>query len=198
MGRPSIDTGSRGVPPGLCERASPRLRLDRGAGCGQGHAANSPTGPLAWSLDINPQAVTSGRVVGTLAARARIRELEEGGQWTRSRGSRQRDRRDERVVGAIVQLATRYGLASRETSWVIVEKREVATSEPAVLRRVPIAIASGWGGSNDRALLDAADDLLGACRPRVLSCPMLSKDCYRREARPSAARRSEANACLIA
>jgi Vault protein inter-alpha-trypsin domain/von Willebrand factor type A domain len=40
--------------------------------------ANSPTGPLAWSLDINPQAVTSGRVVGTLAARARIRELEGG------------------------------------------------------------------------------------------------------------------------
>ncbi len=121
--------------------------------------ANSPTGPLAWSLDINPQAVTSGRLVGTLAARARIREIEEGGQWTRSRGSRQRDRRDERVVGAIVQLATRYGLASRETSWVIVEKREVATSEPAVLRRVPIAIASGWGGSDDGASLDAAFDM---------------------------------------
>jgi Ca-activated chloride channel homolog len=111
--------------------------------------ANSPTGPLVWSLDVEPQAVTSGRLVGTLAARARIRELEEGGQWTRSRGSRQRERRDERVVSAIVQLATRYGLASRETSWVVVEKREVATSEPAELRRVPIAIASGWGGFDD-------------------------------------------------
>jgi hypothetical protein len=120
--------------------------------------ANNPTGPLAWSIDINPQAVTSGRLVGTLAARARIRELEEGGQWNQSRGSRQRDRQDERVVGAIVQLATRYGLASRETSWVIVEKREVATSEPAVLRRVPITIASGWGGFDDRASLGAALD----------------------------------------
>lgn len=111
--------------------------------------ANASTGPLSWSLDIDPAAVTSGRLVGTLAARARIRELEEGGQWTPSRGSRQRDRRDERVVGDILQLATRYGLASRETSWVVVEKREVATTEPALLRRVPIAIASGWGGSDD-------------------------------------------------
>ena len=113
--------------------------------------ANSPTGPLVWSLDVDPQAVTSGRLVGTLAARARIRELEEGGQWTQSRGSRQRERQDERVVSAIVQLAMRYGLASRETSWVVVEKREVATSEPAVLRRVPIAIARGWGGAHDGA-----------------------------------------------
>jgi Ca-activated chloride channel family protein len=113
--------------------------------------ANSPAGPLSWSLDVDPRAVTSGRVVGTLAARARIRELEEEGKWTRSRGSRQRERRDEGVVSAIVQMAMRYGLASRETSWVVVEKREVATNEPAVLRRVPIAIASGWG------VVDGAD-----------------------------------------
>jgi Ca-activated chloride channel family protein len=110
--------------------------------------ANSPAGPLSWSLDVDPRAVTSGRLVGTLAARARLRELEEGGRWTRSRGSRQHERRDEGVVSAIVQLATRYELASRETSWVVVEKRDVATNEPAVLRRVPIAIASGWGGSD--------------------------------------------------
>ena len=110
--------------------------------------ANGPTGPLAWSLDIDPRAVTPGRVVGTLAARARIRELEEGGKWTPSRGSRQRDRQGARVVGTIVQLATQYGLASRETSWVVVEHRDVVTNEPAVLRRVPIAIASGWGGAD--------------------------------------------------
>jgi Ca-activated chloride channel homolog len=110
--------------------------------------ATGPTGPLAWSLDIDPRSVASGRVVGTLAARARIRELEEGGQWTPSRGSRQRDRQDARVVGAIVHLATQYGLASRETSWVVVEHRDVVTNEPAVLRRVPIAIASGWGGTD--------------------------------------------------
>ena len=124
--------------------------------------ANGRTGPLTWSLDVDPQAVTSGRLVGTLAARARIRELEEGGRWRPSRGSRQRERRDERVVTEIVTLAMRYGLASRETSWVVVEKREVATSEPAVLRRVPIAIASGWGGADDRADVCLDQNITGA------------------------------------
>jgi Ca-activated chloride channel family protein len=110
--------------------------------------ANSSKGPLSWSLDIDPATVIAGRLVGTLTARARIRELEEGGQWTPARGSRQRERRDGAVTHAIVRLATQYGLASRETSWVVIEKREVATTEPTVLRRVPIAIASGWGGSD--------------------------------------------------
>ena len=72
--------------------------------------ANSPAGPLSWSLDVDPRAVTSGRLVGPLAARARIRELEEGGRWTRSRGSRQHERRDEGVVSAIVR---RRGSLSR-------------------------------------------------------------------------------------
>jgi Ca-activated chloride channel family protein len=111
--------------------------------------ADSPSGRLTWSLDIDPAAVVAGRVIGTLAARARIRELEEGGQWKPSRGSRQRERRDGRVVGDIVRLATQYGLASRETSWVIVEERAVPTNELAELRRVPIAIASGWGSADD-------------------------------------------------
>jgi Ca-activated chloride channel family protein len=124
--------------------------------------ANGPNRPLSWSLDIDPAAVVSGRVVGTLAARARIREIEEGAQWQPSRGSRQRERRDERAVGDIVRLAMQYGLASRETSWVVVEKRDVATTEPAVLRRVPIAIASGWGGNDDAlsiGYLDAASSV---------------------------------------
>jgi Ca-activated chloride channel family protein len=124
--------------------------------------ATGSTGPLAWSLDIDPRAVTTGRAVGTLAARARIRELEEGGQWTPSRGSRQRDRQVTRAVSAIVQLATQYGLASRETSWIVVEHRDVVSSEPAVLRRVPIAIASGWGGKDQVDPMSAP--LLGNAR----------------------------------
>jgi Ca-activated chloride channel family protein len=129
--------------------------------------ATGPTGALAWSLDIDSRAITSGRIVGTLTARARIREIEEGGQWIPSRGSRQRERRDQRVVSTILQLATQYGLASRETSWVVVEKRDVATNEPAVLRRIPIAIASGWGGAD--ADLDASPLLSVARRDQGMT-----------------------------
>jgi hypothetical protein len=108
--------------------------------------ARGATGPMSWSLDVRPSDVREGATIGTLAARARIQEIEEGGDWSPDRGSRQRERRGNRAVAEIVSLALEFGLASRETSWVVVEKREVPLTEAAELRRVPIAITSGWGG----------------------------------------------------
>ena len=49
-------------------------------------------------------------------------------------------------MNEIVRLAMEFGLSSRETSWVVVEKREVPLTEEASLRRVPIAITNRWGG----------------------------------------------------
>ncbi len=118
--------------------------------------ARGATGPMSWSLDVRPSDVREGATIGTLAARARIREIEEGGGWSPDRGSRQRERRENRAVAEIVSLAMEFGLASRETSWVVVEKREVPLTEAAELRRVPIAITSGWGGR------DGAFDMLAA------------------------------------
>jgi len=108
--------------------------------------AREAAGPLSWSLDVRAADVVEGATIGTLAARARIREIEEGGAWSPDRGSQQHERRNSRAVNEIIQLATEFGLASRETSWVAVQRREVPLAEQAVLRRVPIAITSGWGG----------------------------------------------------
>ena len=102
-------------------------------------------GPVAWSLDIRRDDVVDGSTIGTLTARARIREIEEGGEWSADRGSRQRDRKSDRSVSEIVRLAMESGLASRETSLVAIEKREVPITQGVVLRRVPISITSGWG-----------------------------------------------------
>ena len=107
--------------------------------------ASGAAGPMSWSLDVRPGDLVEGSTVGTLAARARIREIEEGGAWSPNRGSQQRERRQDRAVGEIIDLAMEFGLASRETSWVAVQKREVPLTEQATLRRVPIAITSGWG-----------------------------------------------------
>jgi len=107
--------------------------------------ASGAAGPMSWSLDVRPDDLVEGSTVGTLAARARIREIEEGGAWSPNRGSRQRERRQDRAVSEIIDLAMEFGLASRETSWVAVHKREVPLTEQATLRRVPIAITSGWG-----------------------------------------------------
>jgi Ca-activated chloride channel homolog len=120
------------------------LMNEIGSGTVTLHARGS--GPMSWSLDVGPADVIDGATVGTLAARARIREIEEGGAWSAERGSRQRERRQDRAVNEIVALATEFGLASRETSWVAVQKREVPLTVEAELKRVPIAITSGWGG----------------------------------------------------
>jgi Ca-activated chloride channel family protein len=111
--------------------------------------ARGASGPMSWSLDVRAADVIDGATVGTLAARARIREIEEGGTWSAERGSRQRERRQDRAVNEIVALATEFGLASRETSWVAVQQREVPLAEEATLRRVPVAITSGWGGRHE-------------------------------------------------
>ncbi len=108
--------------------------------------ARGPAGPLSWVLDVRESDVVEGATVGTIAARMRIREIEEGGSWSPDRGSQQHERRANRAVREIIQLATEFGLASRETSWVAVQARDVPLTEPATLRRVPIAITSGWGG----------------------------------------------------
>jgi len=114
--------------------------------------AVGPNGPLSWQMDLQQVDIAGGSTIGTLAARARIRELEEGGEWSPERGSRQRERKGDRAVTEIVRLAMEYGLASRETSWVAVEKREVPVTAEAALRRIPIAITSGWGGRDHEAL----------------------------------------------
>jgi Ca-activated chloride channel homolog len=110
--------------------------------------ARGTAGPMSWSLDVGPADLVEGSIVGTLAARARIREIEEGGAWSPNRGSQQRERRQDRAVGEIIDLAMEFALASRETSWVAVQKREVPLTERASLRRVPLAITSGWGGQD--------------------------------------------------
>ncbi|HVD91613.1 MAG TPA: VIT domain-containing protein [Vicinamibacterales bacterium] len=119
------------------------------AGAGPARArltANSPSGSISLDLAIGTAQVTTGRVVAPLAARARIRELEESPQWRQLRGSRQSARKVSAVTQEIVALAVRYGLMSRETSYVAVERREVPVLGDMKLRRIPIAVAAGWGG----------------------------------------------------
>jgi Ca-activated chloride channel family protein len=107
--------------------------------------AIGPDGPLSWSIDLQRIEVADARLGATLTARARIRELEESGTWSPDRGSRQRERKVTRAASEIADLAIQYGLASRETSWVVVEQREVPVTEEMALRRIPVAITSEWG-----------------------------------------------------
>ena len=110
-------------------------------------SADSPAGPLSLEAAIETSPATRGHTVGTLAARARIRELEESPEWLSLRGSRQTQRKTSRVREEIVALAVKDGLVSRETSFVALERREMPVLGGVTLRRVPIAVTTGWGGS---------------------------------------------------
>ena len=67
-------------------------------------AATSPSGPVTFDVAFDAARVVTGRTVATLAARARIRELEESPEWTSARGSQQRDRKAVGATAEIIEL----------------------------------------------------------------------------------------------
>jgi hypothetical protein len=107
---------------------------------------------LAFDVSIDPARAVPGRTVATLAARARIRELEESPEWITARGSRQHSRKLPAAAREIIELATRHGLMSRETSYVAIERRESPVEGDVKLRRVPIALTTGWGDLERHAM----------------------------------------------
>jgi Ca-activated chloride channel family protein len=112
-------------------------------------SAHGPSGPLRFDVTIDADAATSGTTIGALAARARIRELEESPAWINQRGSRQSARKAGVASQEIIALSLRYGVISRETSFVAIEHRDTPVPGDIQLRRIPIALAAGWGGMRE-------------------------------------------------
>eukprot|EP00162_Nutomonas_longa_P016051 comp22477_c0_seq3/m.55601 comp22477_c0_seq3/g.55601 ORF comp22477_c0_seq3/g.55601 comp22477_c0_seq3/m.55601 type:complete len:879 (+) comp22477_c0_seq3:28-2664(+) len=123
-------------------------------------------GPVEATIAINLAQATQGSVVHTIAARELIRELEEGGpgapamQPPQQPGSRQQRSFFSGIFGQakaqvdaavvtpvdartrVIQLATKYNLASKYTSFVAVEYRDNKVSSTHMqLRNVPVPAA---------------------------------------------------------
>ncbi len=113
--------------------------------------ANGPSGPVSHEIRLDDAPHVDGRAVATLAARARIRELEEGGEWLNARGSRQTDRKQAGVRDEIIALSVRYALMSRETSFLAIERRDAPVQGDVQLRRVPVALTTGWGALEEHS-----------------------------------------------
>jgi len=102
---------------------------------------------VTFDIPIDPAHAVQGETIATLAARERIRTLEEQGGYLESRGSQQRRARaNSGAASEIRALGEKYQLCSRETSFVAIEHRDTPTTVRAELRRVPVALTSGWGG----------------------------------------------------
>jgi hypothetical protein len=105
---------------------------------------------VAFEVPIDPSEAAEGDTIATLAARERIRALEEEGDYLERRGSLQRrGRASGKAAAEIAALGVTYQLASRETSFVAIEHRDAPLEGRAELRRVPVALTSGWGGLRD-------------------------------------------------
>ncbi len=151
---PPVFSGERLVVYGFVERLQPAtLRL----------SGTVPSGPMTFEVPLDPQSAVPGTVISTLAARARIRELEESPEWLSARGSRQQRARATDSSREIIDLAVRYSLISRETSFVAVERRQTPVQGDVQLRRIPIALTNGWGGLDRR--MDQATKPGMAARP---------------------------------
>ena len=109
---------------------------------------------VSWELPVDAAAASSGALIGALAARAEIRDLEEGTSRLHAEGgSQQRRRRDSRVGKAIRELGERYQLASSQTSFVAVEVREGGEDqERGQLVLVPQALTRDWGAAQIRGM----------------------------------------------
>ena len=144
---PPVFAGDRLLVYGFVKDARPTmLRL----------SATGASRALSFDVAIEGARVTTGRTVATLAARSRIRELEEGDEWLTARGSRQKGRKAEAAAREIIALSIRYGLISRETSFIAIERRETPVVGEVKLRKVPVALTTGWGGLQDVLLAPTA------------------------------------------
>jgi hypothetical protein len=108
---------------------------------------------VAFEVSVDPERAVQGDTIATLAARGRIRTLEEQSEYLENRGSRQRRTRANTGAAAeIAALGVKYQLASRETSFVAIEHRDTPVKDCAELRRVPVALTSGWGGVREQGV----------------------------------------------
>lgn len=133
--------------------------------------AEGASGPVSVPVRIEPSMAVEGSVVATLAARATIRDLEEG-EWAAA-GSRQKRGGADAASRRIVEIAKKYGLASRETSFVAVQERKDTMTGELKLVRIPTALTRGWGGVDMHAPFVVACASTGAF-PAVLEMPSTS------------------------
>ena len=113
--------------------------------------AKSSEGDLTFTVPLRFGPGEQGNLVTTLAAKSLLRDLEEGASPFHNRkGSLQKRGGDtDRVKEEAVRLGVTYGLVSKWTSFVAVERRETPVDGEMELRKVPVALTRDWGGLDD-------------------------------------------------
>ncbi len=112
-------------------------------------SCRTASGVQQWSADL-PRNAVEGTTVATVWARRAIQSLEEVNGVGRSA----RLTPGSREAAEVVRLSKGFGLLSSLTTYIAVEHRTPAernAGTPAT-RRVPVMLASGWGGASGGAV----------------------------------------------
>lgn len=123
-----------------------------------------------WELPVDPERVDETGVVPLLFARSAIRDWEE--LPSQGTGSQQRERKEasQQRQEALVHLGCRYQLMSSETSFVAIEQRPDGDKTAEIkLRRVPIALTRGWGGTGVRSRSQVAYSMMPSGSGNILA-----------------------------
>jgi Ca-activated chloride channel family protein len=110
---------------------------------------NTQAGSREWVIDLE-ELNNQDLPISKLWAREKIRDLEEGnGQLP---GSQQKQRGDSKSNNAIIDVSRKYGIISRLTSFVGIEKKSDTeeTTSDMVLRVVPTLVTDGWHGAGSQ------------------------------------------------
>eukprot|EP01105_Mastigella_eilhardi_P025760 TRINITY_DN7111_c0_g1_i1.p1 TRINITY_DN7111_c0_g1~~TRINITY_DN7111_c0_g1_i1.p1 ORF type:complete len:835 (+),score=180.17 TRINITY_DN7111_c0_g1_i1:81-2585(+) len=108
--------------------------------------ATSSAGPITVSVHVNPVAVIPGRQIGNLAARTLIRDLDEGRSGLAKSTAQQ-------VQAEIIALSLKFGVLSKHTAFVVVEKRADATEGTMQLREARLLPAGTRRGAQTTSML---------------------------------------------
>ena len=107
-------------------------------------SCRAPSSPVRWSMPV-PAPADDGGVIATMWARRTIQSLEEVNDLHRQRYA---GGTPSREAATLASLSKEFNLLSSLTAFVAIEHRSVEErndGRPA-LRRVPVALADGWGG----------------------------------------------------
>jgi Ca-activated chloride channel family protein len=143
---------SRLPPLFACDALTIFARIESGAT----DSVELTVGEHRFTVPIDLERADAGGPIPVLWAREAILELDD---TTMRRGSaQQRPEADGARRTRLLELGKRYGLMSSATSYVAVEERPSSeqVTERAELRKIPVAVTNGWGGSSRPALLAGA------------------------------------------
>ena len=110
---------------------------------------NAFKGPREWIINLE-EVSNKDLPISKFWAREKIRDLEEGDGLLP--GSQQKQRGDDKNHKAIIDISRKYGIISKSTSFVGIEKKSDTeeTTSDMVLRVVPTLVTDGWHGAGSQ------------------------------------------------